>query len=118
MEAWQSPVYCNSLENCRSERAREFESHRFRHIETHSQFRPLEREIATSAEGLFKSVFQYGKPTNCDTGTKFPVAYTSNARMSSRCCGGKDKNVSQSTQQETCKSDLRSEEHTSELQSH
>ena len=30
------------------------------HIEAHSQFRPLEREIATSAEGLFKSVFQYG----------------------------------------------------------
>ena len=30
MEAWQSPVYCNSLENCRVERHREFESHRFR----------------------------------------------------------------------------------------
>ena len=30
METWQSPVYCNSLENCRTERFREFESHRFR----------------------------------------------------------------------------------------
>ncbi len=30
MEMWQSPVYCNSLENCRSEMVREFESHRFR----------------------------------------------------------------------------------------
>ena len=30
MEMWQSPVYCNSLENCRVERLREFESHRFR----------------------------------------------------------------------------------------
>ena len=30
MEVWQSPVYCNSLENCRVERHREFESHRFR----------------------------------------------------------------------------------------
>ena len=30
MEMWQSPVYCNSLENCRPERGREFESHRFR----------------------------------------------------------------------------------------
>ena len=30
MERWQSPVYCNSLENCRSARAREFESHPFR----------------------------------------------------------------------------------------
>ena len=30
MEMWQSPVYCNSLENCRVERHREFESHRFR----------------------------------------------------------------------------------------
>ena len=29
MEAWQSPVYCSSLENCRSERVREFESHCF-----------------------------------------------------------------------------------------
>ena len=29
-EMWQSPVYCNSLENCRVERHREFESHRFR----------------------------------------------------------------------------------------
>ena len=29
-EAWQSPAYCNSLENCRVERHREFESHRFR----------------------------------------------------------------------------------------
>ena len=28
-EVWQSPVYCYSLENCRSERVREFESHRF-----------------------------------------------------------------------------------------
>ena len=32
MEMWQSPVYCNSLENCRPERVREFESHRFRQI--------------------------------------------------------------------------------------
>jgi len=32
MEVWQSPVYCNSLENCRSEMVREFESHRFRHV--------------------------------------------------------------------------------------
>ena len=32
MEMWQSPVYCNSLENCRVERLREFESHRFRQI--------------------------------------------------------------------------------------
>ena len=32
MEVWQSPVYCNSLENCRVERHREFESHRFRQI--------------------------------------------------------------------------------------
>ena len=31
-EVWQSPVYCNSLENCRVERHREFESHRFRQI--------------------------------------------------------------------------------------
>ena len=30
MEVWQSPVYCSSLENCRSEMVREFESHRFR----------------------------------------------------------------------------------------
>ena len=30
---WQSPVYCNSLENCRAERHREFESHRFRQLE-------------------------------------------------------------------------------------
>ena len=29
---WQSPVYCNSLENCRVERLREFESHRFRQV--------------------------------------------------------------------------------------
>ena len=29
---WQSPVYCNSLENCRVEMLREFESHRFRQI--------------------------------------------------------------------------------------
>jgi len=28
-EAWQSPVYCTCLENRRSERVREFESHRF-----------------------------------------------------------------------------------------
>ena len=32
MEAWQSPVYCNSLENCRVEMLREFESHRFRQV--------------------------------------------------------------------------------------
>ena len=32
MEVWQSPVYCNSLENCRVERHREFKSHRFRQI--------------------------------------------------------------------------------------
>ena len=32
MEVWQSPVYCNSLENCRSEMVREFESHRFRQV--------------------------------------------------------------------------------------
>ena len=32
MEVWQSPAYCNSLENCRVERHREFESHRFRQI--------------------------------------------------------------------------------------
>ena len=31
-EVWQSPVYCNSLENCRSERVREFESHRFHQV--------------------------------------------------------------------------------------
>ena len=31
-EMWQSPVYCNSLENCRVERHREFESHRFRQV--------------------------------------------------------------------------------------
>ena len=31
-EMWQSPVYCNSLENCRVEMLREFESHRFRQI--------------------------------------------------------------------------------------
>ena len=29
MEVWQSPVYCTCLENRRSERVREFESHRF-----------------------------------------------------------------------------------------
>ena len=29
MEVWSSLVYGNSLENCRSERVREFESHRF-----------------------------------------------------------------------------------------
>ena len=29
METWSSQVYGNSLENCRSERVREFESHRF-----------------------------------------------------------------------------------------
>ena len=33
---WQSPVYCNSLENCRAERHREFESHRFRQSQRRS----------------------------------------------------------------------------------
>jgi hypothetical protein len=33
MEVWQSMVYCTSLENWRTARFREFESHRFRHIE-------------------------------------------------------------------------------------
>ena len=28
-EEWQSLAYCNSLENCRTERFREFESHLF-----------------------------------------------------------------------------------------
>jgi fatty acid desaturase len=32
MEVWQSPVYCYSLENCRTARYREFKSHRFRQI--------------------------------------------------------------------------------------
>ena len=32
MEAWQSPVYCSSLENCRRASVREFESHRFRQV--------------------------------------------------------------------------------------
>lgn len=32
MEVWQSLVYCSILERCRSEMAREFESHRFRTI--------------------------------------------------------------------------------------
>ena len=32
MEVWQSPVYCTCLENRRSERVREFESHRFRQV--------------------------------------------------------------------------------------
>ena len=32
MEVWQSPVYCTCLENRRSERVREFESHRFHQI--------------------------------------------------------------------------------------
>lgn len=32
LETWQSPVYCYSLENCRVERHREFESHRFRQV--------------------------------------------------------------------------------------
>ncbi len=32
MEVWQSPVYCTCLENRRSERVREFESHRFHHM--------------------------------------------------------------------------------------
>ena len=31
METWQSPVYCTCLENRRSERVREFESHLVRH---------------------------------------------------------------------------------------
>ena len=35
-EAWQSPAYCNSLENCRLERVREFESHRFRQLKGES----------------------------------------------------------------------------------
>jgi len=30
------------------------------HIEAHLQIRPLVREIASSVEELFKSVFQYG----------------------------------------------------------
>ena len=30
LEVWQSPVYCNGLENRRTEMFREFESHRFR----------------------------------------------------------------------------------------
>ena len=30
-EVWQSLVYCNGLENRRTERFREFESHRFHH---------------------------------------------------------------------------------------
>ena len=30
------------------------------HIKTHSQIRPLNREIAVSVDGLFKSVFLYG----------------------------------------------------------
>jgi hypothetical protein len=29
-------------------------------MKTHSQIRPIVREIATSVEGLFKSVFPYG----------------------------------------------------------
>ena len=32
MEVWQSLVYCTCLENRRSEKVREFESHRFRQI--------------------------------------------------------------------------------------
>jgi len=32
METWSSQVYGNSLENCRIERFREFESHRFRQL--------------------------------------------------------------------------------------
>ncbi len=32
MEVWQSLVYCTCLENRRTERFREFESHRFRQI--------------------------------------------------------------------------------------
>ena len=32
MEMWPSLAYGNSLENCRVERHREFESHRFRQI--------------------------------------------------------------------------------------
>ena len=39
MEMWQSPVYCNSLENCRVERHREFESHRFRQLWLRSSVR-------------------------------------------------------------------------------
>ena len=31
------------------------------HKQTHSQIRPIVREIATNVEGLFKSVFTYGK---------------------------------------------------------
>ena len=34
MEVWQSPVYCTCLENRRSERVREFESHRFRQLKS------------------------------------------------------------------------------------
>jgi hypothetical protein len=48
MEMWQSPVYCNSLENCRVERHREFESHRFRQIAVVAQ---LVRVSACHAEG-------------------------------------------------------------------
>ena len=32
MEMWPSLAYGNSLENCRVERHREFESHRFRQV--------------------------------------------------------------------------------------
>ena len=32
MEVWSSLVYGSSLENCRTEMFREFESHRFRQI--------------------------------------------------------------------------------------
>ena len=48
MEMWQSPVYCNSLENCRRESVREFESHRFRQFAVVAQ---LVRVSACHAEG-------------------------------------------------------------------
>ena len=36
MEAWPSLAYGSSLENCRVEMHREFESHRFRQVWSHS----------------------------------------------------------------------------------
>ena len=40
--------------------SRGFESCRTGHIKAHLQIRPIVREIATNAEGLFKSVLLYG----------------------------------------------------------
>jgi hypothetical protein len=50
-------------------------------MKTHSQIRPIVREIATSVEGLFKSVFPYGakvfmdahQPVTLEEGDRYPL---------------------------------------------